>query len=104
MKEETELNTEINNITVFKPTYTSVGIIDQRISMAVLECHRTPTDEYLTPGKDIKIHLLTLKEIEDLLNGEDEIAGSTRLTLSLIVSNNGDIEKNKKIFIVKMIL
>ena len=64
--------------------------------MAILEYHGTPTDEYLTPREDIKIYLLTLKEIEDLLNGEDEIAGSTRLTLSLIVSNNGDIEKIKR--------
>ena len=57
LKEETGLDTDINDITVFKPTYTSVGIIDQRISLAILECHGEPTDKYLTSGEDIKIHL-----------------------------------------------
>lgn len=97
LKEETGLETTIDDITVFKPTYTSVGIIDQRISLAVLECHGTPTDKYLTPGEDIKIHLLTLKEIEDLIQGDEEIAGNTKLVLSLIAYTNGDIEKIKKI-------
>lgn len=97
LKEETGLDADIENITISRATYTSVGIIDQRIALAVLKCHGTPSDKYLTPSEDIKTKLFTLNELEKLLHSDEEIAGSTRLALGIIISNNGDFEKIKKV-------
>lgn len=93
LKEETGLDANIENIIVSRPTYTSVGIIDQKIALAILECYGTPSDEYLTPGEDIKTKLFTLNEIEELLQSDEEVAGSTRLALGIILSNGGDFNK-----------
>ena len=97
LKEETGLDTDMENIVVQRPTYTSVGIIDQKTALAILKCHGTPSDKYLSPSEDIKAKLFTLKEIEELLQNDDEIAGNTRLALSLIISTNGDIDKLRKL-------
>lgn len=97
LKEETGLESNIDNVIVQRPTYTSVGIIDQKVSLAMLKCKGTPTDKYLSPSEDIKAKLFTLDEIKELLKSDDEIAGSTRLTLGLIVATNGDMDRLREV-------
>lgn len=97
LKEETGLDAEISNVIVQKPTYTSVGIIDQKVALAILKCSGTPTDKYLSPSEDIKAKLFTLSEIEELIKSDEEIAGNTRISLGLILATNGDIDKLREL-------
>lgn len=97
LKEETGLEIVSDDIYVSKPIYTSVGITDQKTSLAVLKCKGTPSTKYLTPGEDIKIELLSLNQIKELLRSDEEIAGNTKLMLSLIISTDGNIDKLKEL-------
>lgn len=96
LKEETGLDAIEDSIVVQKPTYSSVGITDQRTCIAFVECEGEVSDKYTTASEDIKAKLFSIGDIKELLNSDEEIACNTRLVLGMIALVNGDIEKIRK--------
>ena len=96
LKEETGLDAIVNTIAVQKPTYTSVGITDQRTCIAFTKCKGVVSDKYTTPSEDITAKLFSINDIKELLNSDEEIACNTRLVLGLLAIGDGDIEKIRK--------
>ena len=96
LKEETGLDAIVNTIAVQKPTYTSVGITDQRTCIAFTKCNGMVSDKYTTPSEDITAKLFSINDIKELLNSDEEIACNTRLVLGLLAIGDGDIKKIQK--------
>lgn len=96
LKEETGLDAIVDSIAVQKPTYTSVGITDQRTCIAFARCNGEVSDKYTTPSEDITARLFTINDIKELLNSDEEIACNTRLVLGMIALSNGNIDEIRK--------
>lgn len=96
LKEETGLDAIVDSIVVQRPTYSSVGITDQRTCVAFSKCTGEVSDKYTTASEDITAKLFTISDIVDLLNSDEEIACNTRLVLGMIALSNGDIDKIRK--------
>ena len=93
VKEETGLDAIPTSIVTQKPTYTSVGITDQRTCIAFADCEGEISNKYTTPSEDITAKLFSINNIKNLLQSGEEIACNTRLVLGLIALADGNIER-----------
>lgn len=96
LKEETGLDAVVDSIVVQKPTYTSVGITDQRTCIAFSKCTGKVSNKYTTASEDITAKLFTVNDIVKLLKSDEEIACNTRLVLGMIALSNGNIDEIRK--------
>lgn len=93
IKEETGLDAIEESVVVQNPTYTSVGLADQRTAIAFVECEGEVSNKYTTASEDITAKLFSIKEIKDLLASGEEIACNTRLVLGMLALADGNIDK-----------
>lgn len=97
LKEETGLDANIDSVVVQRPTFTSVGLTDQRTAIAFAECYGEISDKYTSASEDIKAKLMSLDDIQNLLDSEEEIGCNTRLVLGQILLANGNLDLIKKV-------